>query len=50
MPSTDITYCARECGNMECERNLKNVTIYVGYMSMCSFDDCKEWRKKDEVR
>lgn len=48
MPSTDITYCVRDCGNMECKRNKEY--IQDKYVSLASFDDCKEWRKKDEVR
>ena len=42
MPSTDITYCIRDCGNMECERNkchIKNDWVY-----MATFTDCKEWK------
>lgn len=48
MPSTDITYCARKCDNMECKRNMKHITVYVGCLSMCNFDDCKEWKGEDK--
>ena len=51
MPSTDITYCTRECGNMECKRNKKTLQILeeerTFYISMCDFKDCKEWRKRN---
>ncbi len=52
MPSTDITYCTRECGNMECKRNAKALmekqyTWKCVNVSMCSFDECKEWRDKE---
>jgi len=44
--TTDITYCSRECANMECKRNLKNYpkegTLYA---SMCDFKDCKEYKE-----
>jgi hypothetical protein len=47
MPSTDITFCARECGNMECERNRENLPYEINYfVSMADFKDCKEWREK----
>lgn len=42
MPSTDITYCSRNCGNMECKRNkeyIQDKYFYVG-----RFDECKEWK------
>ena len=52
MINTDITYCARKCGNMGCTRNMKHVTVYFGCLSMCDFADCKEWKedKADEER
>ena len=52
MPSTDITYCTRECGNMECKRNVTKlweeipIKGVIPFVSMTSFDDCKEWRRK----
>lgn len=57
MPSTDITYCTRDCENMECKRNKKILKVFGGrgggktlYISQCSFKDCKEWRDgKDKV-
>lgn len=51
MPSTDITYCTRVCGNMECKRNRKQFENekYTRKVWMTNFEDCKEWRKKDEV-
>ena len=51
MPSTDITYCTRECGNMECKSNKEHrkdvYDVYVAYHS--GFKDCKEWRGKYEA-
>lgn len=48
MASTDITFCSRECDNMECKRNLKHITVWVGLLSMCDFSDCKEYIKEEE--
>ena len=53
MSSTDITYCVRDCGNMECKRNkekLKNFEMgdfRTLYISQCSFDECKEWKPNE---
>lgn len=47
MPSTDITYCIRECGNMECKRNKANLPETFGFFWQSDFKDCKEWRKKN---
>lgn len=53
MPSTDITYCTRECGNMECKRNVTKfwedipTKGLIPFVSMTSFDDCKEWGEKE---
>ena len=49
MPSTDITYCTRDCGNMECKRNIKNYPKEgCYYVWMCDFKDCKEWSEINE--
>ena len=56
MPSTDITYCARECGNMECKRNWwihRDRILEIGeevYVSQAQFIHCKEWREKKDER
>lgn len=47
--TTDITFCARECGNMECKRNLKNYPSEgTMYCSMANFIDCKEYKEVEE--
>lgn len=48
MPSTDITYCTRECGNMECKRNKEHIKNDKNdWVFMATFPNCKEW-KPDE--
>ncbi|MBR6613198.1 MAG: hypothetical protein IKK84_00335 [Clostridia bacterium] len=52
MITTDITYCTRECGNVECKRNVKMLmenqyTWKCVNVSMTSFEDCKEWRERE---
>ena len=42
MPSTDITYCIRDCGNMECKRNKEH--IKNDWVFMATFPECKEWK------
>ena len=38
---TDITFCTRECGNMQCKKNLKNYpTEGTMYVFMSDFKDC----------
>ena len=49
MPGTDITYCIRDCGNMECKRNKKVLQAIKDsgktfYVSMYSFKECKEYK------
>ena len=45
MPNIDITYCSRECSNVECKRNKKHIPEDVKYVSMSDFfGDCSEWR------
>ena len=52
----DITYCARECSNMECVRNQKHLPEDVKYVSISDFSDCSEWRgnifnlSEDEIK
>lgn len=48
MPSTDITYCTRVCGNMECKRNKEHTKDIYTPLWFSDFKDCKEWRNKDE--
>lgn len=47
MPSTDITYCTRRCGNMECKRNKEYMKDEWGWWA--NFEDCKEWRERSET-
>ena len=53
MPSTDITYYIRDCGNMKCKRNLTKlweeipIKGLIPFVSVASFDDCKEWRERE---
>jgi hypothetical protein len=46
MPSTDITYCIRNCGNMECERNKEHTKDAYVPLWFSDFKDCKEWRAR----
>lgn len=53
MTYNDITYCSRECANMECRRNVKALmgkqyTWKCVNVSMAEFTDCENWREKDE--
>ena len=49
MGSLDITFCGRECGNQECERNLKFRIIPKGdYYSVSLFKDCDKYIKIKE--
>ena len=48
----DITFCSRDCSNEKCERNYNYVDkvkliMVKPYVSMASFDDCKEFQKKE---
>ena len=47
MTYNDITYCSRECANMECKRNQKHLpkTGKIIIISMAEFTDCEKWRK-----
>ena len=52
MASRDITYCAKECDDMECERNKKHIKEIVsedGYeaataISFSEWIECEKWR------
>lgn len=44
MSTYDITYCVRQCSNMQCERNIKHLEGIEVNVSMASFGDCEEWR------
>lgn len=45
----DMTFCVRECTNMECKRNIKHVPDDVlEPICMAKFMDCEKWRGEDE--
>ena len=52
MASRDITYCAKECEDMECSRNKKHLDKVVsedGYnavapISWSEWIECEKWR------
>lgn len=46
MPSIDITYCCRKCGNMECKRNKKHIPEDAKYVSMSDFKDCEDYKEE----
>lgn len=46
MPSRDITYCCRTCGNMECKRNQKHIPEDAKYVSMSDFNDCEDYKEE----
>ena len=48
MPSTDITYCTRECGNMKCDRNKERVKDVYIPLWFSAFKDCKEWKEGEQ--
>lgn len=44
----DITFCSRNCGNKNCERNFNYVNkielmITKPYVSIAEFNDCEEF-------
>ena len=43
MTYNDITYCSRECANMECKRNQKHLPKSPIIISMAEFTDCENW-------
>lgn len=43
MTYNDITYCSRECANMECKRNQKHLPKGPIIISMAEFTDCENW-------
>ena len=50
----DITFCSRDCNNEKCERNYNYVDkvkliIVKPYVSIASFDDCKEFKVKEMI-
>ena len=47
MTYNDITYCSRECANMECKRNQKHLPQGAKIVSMAEFKDCENWREID---
>ena len=47
----DITFCARKCRNIKCERNMKHAEkapLHGLPLSMCDYSDCKEWEGEDK--
>lgn len=47
MTYNDITYCSRECANMECKRNQKHIPKDWEIVSMAGFADCENWKEVD---
>ena len=47
MTYNDITYCSRECANMECKRNQKHLPKSPKIISMAEFADCENWKEVD---
>lgn len=47
MTYNDITYCSRECANMECKRNQKHLPKGAKIVSMAEFTDCENWKEID---
>lgn len=48
----DITYCVRQCSNMQCKRNIKHLDgldIKLP-ISQASFDNCEKWREEDGTK
>lgn len=46
MASRDITYCVKECDDMECKRNKKHIEEIVsegGYKAVAPIS-CSEWQ------
>lgn len=48
----DMTFCTRDCWNMECKRNAKKVDLenLDTDLPVCvdEFKNCKDWRGEDE--
>ena len=47
MTYNDITYCSRECANVECKRNQKHLPKGAKLVSMAEFTDCENWKEID---
>ena len=47
MTYNDITYCSKECANMECKRNQKHIPKDWEIVSMAGFTDCENWKEVD---
>ena len=47
MTYNDITYCSRECANIECKRNQKHLPKGAKIVSMAEFTDCENWKEID---
>jgi hypothetical protein len=48
----DMTFCLRECGNMDCARNLDNIPLRedgsydtIFPVAMSGFGDCEKWKE-----
>ena len=46
MTYNDITYCSRECANMECKRNQKHLPKGAKYISMAEYTDCRSYNRE----
>ena len=46
MTYNDITYCSRECANMECKRNQKHLPKGAKIVSMAEFTDCRSYNRE----
>lgn len=45
----DITFCARECENMKCERNQKHIKSSGRIVSMAIFSECDKYINTTET-
>lgn len=49
MSSFDITFCSkRNCNNLKCERNQKNIPIeayLIRHIWQGNFPECKHWKE-----
>ena len=49
MSITDITFCIRDCANVECERNKENLHYQMKYNRVADFPNCKEWKEIEDA-
>lgn len=48
----DMTYCVRQCSNMQCKRNIKHLEgmdIRLP-LSQAYFEECENWREEDGTK